>query len=185
VAMKVGNEEWIKATEVEATRGSHIFPLMAACEAALESSYGRSELARDALNLFGTKQHQHPEYGTLSLPTKEFLDGQWQVVDANWVKYPTLADCFLDRMHTLGRLAPKYAHYAAALAATDAETYVLEVSKSWASDPERAAKVIQIYNEYLELQPAEPAPAANDTAPATQPESAPANSTPTETGTEQ
>lgn len=158
------NAKWIQDTEQAATQGSHIYPLMAAAEAALESAhagvFGASVLARDAKNLFGMKQHQHPEYGTLSLPTKEFLDGEWKVVGAAWVSYPDFHACFLDRMHTLGRLASKYPHYAAALAAQDEFEYVKQVSQSWSSDPERAQKVTAIYDEYAEWWAANPPAAA-------------------------
>lgn len=148
--MNEGQAQWIRTIESAATQGSHIFPLMAACEAALESGFGQSHLVREANNLFGMKEHGHPEHGILSLPTKEFLDGKWTVVDANWMKYSSLPECFLDRMHTLGRLAPKYPHYRAALTAEDEYTYVREVSQSWSTDPQRSEKVIEIYDSYCE-----------------------------------
>ncbi len=148
------NEDWVKATAVDAEVGEHIFPRMAACEAALESRYGTSALAREANNLFGMKQHKHPIHGTLNLPTKEFLDGDWEIVEASWVKYDTLADCFEDRMDTLRRLSTEYPHYAAALTAADPRTYVTEVSKTWSTDQERAVHVIEIYDELFPDAPA-------------------------------
>jgi flagellum-specific peptidoglycan hydrolase FlgJ len=150
-----------KACQQAQTAGN-IFPEMAACEAALESGYGASGLAISDCNLFGMKQHQHPVYGTHNLPTKEFVgiakdtdavkDG-WIVVNAAWVEYPDFASCFADRMSTLRRLSNAYPHYAAALKATDPITYVTEVSKTWSTDPNRANKVISIYNSYVK-QPA-------------------------------
>lgn len=135
-----------KATS-EAKKGGHIFPEAAACEAALESGYGKSGLATEDNNLFGMKQHKHPLYGTHNLPTREFENGEWITVVASWVHYPSLADCFSDRMATLRRLAPAkgFEHYAAALAAKDAPTYVREVSAKWSTDPHRAEKVLEIY----------------------------------------
>jgi len=143
------NKPWLDSTSAAAEQAGHIFPSMAACEAALESGYGQSQLARNANNLFGTKQHATPIYETLSLPTKEFINGEWIQTTANWVKYPQLSDCFVDRMATLRRLASSYPHYAAALAATDAQTFVTEVSKTWSTDPSRASKVISIFNAYI------------------------------------
>lgn len=123
---------------------------MAACEAALESGWGHSQLAREANNLFGTKQHAHAVFGTMTLPTSEFLDGKWvTVAGANWVKYPDWQSCFVDRLATLQRLSSAYAHYAAALKATDARTFVEEVSKTWSTDPNRALKILGIYEEYI------------------------------------
>jgi flagellum-specific peptidoglycan hydrolase FlgJ len=152
-----------KAT-AEAAKVNHPFPRMAACEAALESAWGNSALAREANNLFGMKQHCHPIYGTMTLPTREFVgkekDAQdgicdgWIAVNANWVSYPGWAECFADRLATLQRLSNAYPHYAAALRATDAKTYVAEVSKSWSTDPDRAKKVIAFYDQFDPAPPA-------------------------------
>lgn len=147
--MSQEHKDWLTATSQAAQSAGHIFPKMAACEAALESGYGSSLLARQDNNLFGTKQHSHPIYKTVNIPTKEFLRGQWVVVSAAWVNYPDLAACFADRMDTLRRLKNGYQHYANALAAADEYTYVKEVSGSWSTDPQRADKVIEIYHAYF------------------------------------
>jgi flagellum-specific peptidoglycan hydrolase FlgJ len=118
-----------------ASQAGHIFAEMAACEAALESRYGTSELAAKDNNLFGMKQHQHPVYGTQVLPTREWLDGKWAAVNSSWIVYPDWKTCFADRMATLKRLAPAYPHYKNALAAASATTYVMEVSRTWSTDP--------------------------------------------------
>ena len=153
------DRDFIAKAEEAAEAAGHPFPTDAACEAALESGYGASGLAKRANNLFGMKQHVHPVFGTLSLPTKEWVgvekdtqdgvpDG-WITVSANWVSYPDWSSCFADRLNTLQRMAPKYPHYAAALAAMDGETFVREVSKTWSTDPKRADKVLAIKKLYL------------------------------------
>jgi flagellum-specific peptidoglycan hydrolase FlgJ len=151
-----------------ALKANHPFPQMAACEAALECSWGHSALALDANNLFGCKQHSRPIYGTMTLSTREWLgsalDGRWITIGANWVKYPDWRACFADRLATLERLSNAYPHYAAALKATDARTYITEVSKTWSTDPNRALKVLEIYVEYI-AAPASPG-AASPTDPA-------------------
>lgn len=143
----------MKRAALAATQADHPFPTMAAAEAALESAWGNSELVRDANNLFGMKQHQHPVYGTMNLPTKEFEGGEWIEAEAHWVKYPDWATCFWDRAATLHRLASAFPHYKAALAATSPEAYIAEVSKTWSTDPARGAKCLAIYNEYLAAAP--------------------------------
>ena len=171
--------DFLDRATAEAVKANHPFAQMAACEAALESNWGNSELARDAFNLFGMKQHCHPVFGTMTLPTREFEGGEWITVGAaNWVEYPDWRACFADRLATLERLSNALPHYKAALAAMDARTYVRQVSESWSTDPAwvakdgkeflskaealaydpqasaspglgRALKVLSIYNDYL------------------------------------
>lgn len=123
------------------------WPGYVAAEAALESGFGASELAAADNNLFGMKQHIHPVYGTVNLPTREFLHGQWEKIEAPFIKYPDWETCLRDRLATLTRLAAGYPHYAAGLAAADGPTFINEISKSWSTDPARAGKVLAIYAE--------------------------------------
>lgn len=128
------------------------WPGYVAAEAALESRYGQSQLATQANNLFGMKMHAGtPPEQVLSLPTKEFVGGQWITIEAKWMKYADWEACFRDRQATLIRLAPTYLHYQAALDASDGETFVREVSQTWSTDPHRADKVLEIYNENLDV----------------------------------
>lgn len=143
-------KQFLDQAAAQAKLASHPFPEMVACEAALESGWGNSALAKDANNLFGTKQHKNPIFDTFNLPTKEFLNGEWEVVNAEWVKYPDQAACFADRLSTLERLASVYPHYKAALEAQDAETYIRQVSQTWSTDPQRAEKVLSIFKEYTQ-----------------------------------
>jgi flagellum-specific peptidoglycan hydrolase FlgJ len=102
-------------------------------------------------NLFGTKQHVHPVYGTINLPTKEYVQGGWVAESDDFVVYPTLAACFDDRMKTLQLLSNKYAHYAAALAAKTPEEFVKQVSFTWATSPTRAKDCISILHAHDEV----------------------------------
>ena len=152
--MNLEQHQFLAKASAAASAANHVFPDMAACEAALESGFGRSGLATLDNNLFGMKQHKHPIYETHILPTKEFENGQWITVQAQWIHYPDWASCFLDRMATLERLAPfaGFEHYKAALEAKDAETYVREVSAKWSTDPNRADKVLGIYQQMQAFQ---------------------------------
>lgn len=147
----MAREDFIQTTASAAKQSSHIFPDYAACEAALESGFGSSRLALEGNNLFGMKQHKHPEFGDLILPTHEVLDGKWVAETADWVKYPTLSACFEDRMATIKRLATMYSHYAAALNAPDGAAFVIQVSQTWSTDPRRAQKVLSIYDQFKRL----------------------------------
>jgi flagellum-specific peptidoglycan hydrolase FlgJ len=145
-------EKFLLKARDAAVHAGHIYPSIAACEAALESSWGLSRLATEANNLFGQKQ-SHPPISaeTFTLPTKEFLHGTWQTIQANWAKFANWQECFSARMNLLRTLAPSYPAYKAALAATDPETFVIEVSKSWSTDPQRAAKVLSIYRAHKDV----------------------------------
>ena len=147
--MDPNRKVWIENVAQEAAVAGHIFAQMAAAEAALESGFGQSTLAMQGNNLFGTKQHSNAIFDTLMLPTREFISGAWTTINAAWVKYPTMTACFADRMGTLIRLADEFPHYEMALHAPDEYTYINEVSQNWSTDPQRAEKVTQIYNEYF------------------------------------
>jgi flagellum-specific peptidoglycan hydrolase FlgJ len=142
-------KQFLQRATAEAVKANHPFPRMAACEAALESSWGNSVLAREDNNLFGMKQHAHPIYGTMTLPTREFEHGEWKTVSANWIQYPDWRACFADRLATLERLSNAFPHYKAAIDARDPRTYIAEVSKTWSTDPDRAKKVLSIYDEFV------------------------------------
>lgn len=146
--MNDSQKSFLARATAEAQKAQHPFPEMAASEAALESNWGNSVLAKEGQNLFGTKQHLHAIYGTMNLPTKEFENGEWIHTTSQWVKYPDWATCFADRLATLNRLASAFPHYAAALAANNPLTYITEVSKTWSTDPQRATKVWAIYQDY-------------------------------------
>jgi flagellum-specific peptidoglycan hydrolase FlgJ len=140
--------EFLTSAFNAATTAKHPFADYAACEAALESAWGSSKLATEAFNLFGRKQsHDHPVYETLDMPTKEFLHGQWITTTAHWVKYPTWAACFDDRVALLRRVPL----YAPAFAATNGADFVKLVSEHWSTDPQRAEKVLAIYAHHKEI----------------------------------
>lgn len=131
-----------------AAKANHPWPHYASCEAALESNYGQSGLAVKANNLFGEKWHESAP-DSITMPTHEFIDGRWVLVQAKFAKYPDLSGSFADRLATLTRLAPSHPHYAAALAATDGKTFITEVSQTWSTDPLRAGHVLNIYWEFF------------------------------------
>lgn len=149
--MDIGQQQFITKATQQALISEHIWPVMAACEAALESGWGRSGLAIQGRNLFGMKVHHNtPESQILKMNTREWIgtkaDGEYVTIVAEFMKYPDWAACFVDRMATLKRMAPYTRNYNMALAAEDPITYVHYVSLTWSTDPERADKVIAIYN---------------------------------------
>jgi flagellum-specific peptidoglycan hydrolase FlgJ len=163
-------DNFLRQAAAAASAAGHIFPDYAACEAALESTWGRSRLAREANNLFGQKQSLESSEkagvekagieaaATLALPTQEYLNGCWVTVIARWARFADQAACFRARMALLHRLQQSYPAYARALAATTGEAFIEEVSRAWSTDPQRAAKVLAIHRQhcssFLPLAPA-------------------------------
>jgi len=154
--------EFLLAAFQAAISAKHIFPEYAACEAALESAWGKSQLAIKAQNLFGRKQSHPPVFDTLDMPTHEYVHGEMVPVMAHWVKYPDWASCFDDRMALLRRLSVvtnedgslKFPEYLDALNSQIGESFVVNVSKKWSTDPLRATKVLQIYAAHKTVFPA-------------------------------
>lgn len=130
-----------------AIKGGHVWPEYAVCEAAEESAWGSSGLCRKANNLFGLKQGPCTAgYPCIAMPTVEYIYGVGdEPAKAVWPCFPDWDAAFSVRMKVLRTLAPEFPHYAAALAATDGAHFVIEVSKSWSTDPDRAAIILQIH----------------------------------------
>lgn len=143
--------EALKSVFAAAMDAACLFPQAQACEAMVESSWLTSELGVKYRNLFGVKQHAHPLYGTVNLPTREFLHGGWVIQDDDFVVYPSLAACFEDRAKTLQRLAPNYPHYAAALRAATPEDFLTQVSLTWSTGPTRGKTCIEILHAHEDL----------------------------------
>jgi flagellum-specific peptidoglycan hydrolase FlgJ len=154
-------DSFLRHASAAARAAGHIFPDYAACEAALESTWGQSRLAREANNLFGQKQSAEGIDGisALALPTQEFVHGQWVTVMAHWARFADQPTCFRARMALLRRLQHSYPAYARALAAATGEVFIEEVSRAWSTDPQRAAKVLAIHRQHCaSFLPLAPAP---------------------------
>jgi flagellum-specific peptidoglycan hydrolase FlgJ len=143
-------QEFLVRAAAAARAAGHLYPDFAACEAALESGWGHSQLAVEANNLFGQKQAHPPLDGTetVSLPTREFLHGAWVAVQANWVRFADWESCFRERMALLRSLARAWPNYRKALAAKTGEQFIAAVSRTWSTDPARAGKVLAVYDAH-------------------------------------
>lgn len=145
-------EEFFARAVPAAVAGGHIFPAYAVCEAAEESAWGASELTLQARNLFGLKQGKCTAgYPCIEMPTHEWENGKLVPARATWPCFPTWAEAFAVRMKVLEALAPEFPHYAAALAAPDGPHFVIEVSQTWSTDPNRAANVLLIHANHARL----------------------------------
>ncbi len=116
---------------------------VAVAQAALESNWGSSRLARDAHNYFGIKAHG--SLPRIELPTHEAVNGALVRTVARFAKYESMEACFADRQ----RILTKVAAYAEARAcAADPEAFIRALARHWATDPHYAEKLLRLYREH-------------------------------------
>lgn len=72
---------------IESQRKSGVPASITIAQAALESAWGESDLAKAGKNLFGIKADSRWRGETLTLNTREYIKGKWLVVPAKWRKY--------------------------------------------------------------------------------------------------
>jgi flagellum-specific peptidoglycan hydrolase FlgJ len=110
-------------------------------EAALESGWGASQLARDGFNLFGVKADPSWTGDVLQMNTREFLNGQWVMQLANWRKYGDWLGAIQDHAaFLLGN--PRYQ---AAFETTNGIDFASAVAAAgYATDPQYASKIASI-----------------------------------------
>jgi flagellum-specific peptidoglycan hydrolase FlgJ len=109
-------------------------------QAALESAWGKSRLSREAFNYFGIKAHG--KHAVIEMTTTEVRDGVAEKLSATFARYGSMSECFADR----DRLIRTSAIYCAACASSpDPERFIRELGKHWATNPNYADKVLEIY----------------------------------------
>ncbi len=132
--------------------GVPVVPKAVAAQAALESRWGESELAREASNLFGVKAGSSWSGPVLELPTWEVVDSQRVQTVARFRRYEGFEEAVLDYVRILGRLSwYRDAVEAARYGDPYGFLYGLEGragEPGWATDPDYARKVLAIMREY-------------------------------------
>ncbi|MGB3068306.1 MAG: glycoside hydrolase family 73 protein [Ottowia sp.] len=114
-------------------------------QAALESAWGESGLAKTGNNLFGIKADSRWRGEILTLQTKEFIRGQWVVVPAKWRKYASWQESIDDHAAFL-KQNPRYQPCFQCL---KAEAFAQALAKAgYATDPGYADKVIGLMNQH-------------------------------------
>ena len=114
-------------------------------QAALESGWGESGLAKTGNNLFGIKADSRWRGEALILQTKEFIKGQWVVVPAKWRKYASWQASIDDHADFL----KQNQRYAPCFSCLTAEAFVRALAKAgYATDPVYADKVIGVISKH-------------------------------------
>ncbi len=139
-------EEFVTAASktAQAACAPSRFPAgIAVAQAALESSWGNSLLARLANNYFGIKAR--PGRAWVEMPTTEVVNGIARKTVARFARYESLEECFADREQMILHL-PAYA--VARACASDPERFTAALAQHWATDPAYAEKILRIYAEH-------------------------------------
>lgn len=114
-------------------------------QAALESAWGESLLARQGKNLFGVKADPSWKGEVLTINTREFLRGTWVTVPARWRKYADWQVCMDDHaafLHQNRRYAPCFQ-------CATGDAFARAVAKAgYATDPDYAGKVVSIITQH-------------------------------------
>lgn len=112
-------------------------------QAASESGWGESDLARTANNLFGIKADKSWKGPTYNLNTGEYLNGRQVVVPASWRKYASWAECLEDRV----KFFKDNRRYAMCWFQNTGEGWANAVAAAgYATDPNYAKKLIAVMN---------------------------------------
>ena len=114
-------------------------------QAALESGWGESGLAKTGNNLFGIKADSRWRGETLTLSTKEFITGEWVVVPAKWRKYASWQASIDDHAAFL----KQNQRYGPCFSCLTVEAFVRTLAKAgYATDPVYADKVIGVISKH-------------------------------------
>jgi flagellum-specific peptidoglycan hydrolase FlgJ len=113
-------------------------------QAALESAWGNSQLARVACNYFGIK-HTANDTDCIELPTCEVINGERITTRARFARFASIDACFAARDHII-LTASCYAN--AREHASDPEAFIAALAEHWATDPDYTAKLLCIYRAH-------------------------------------
>ncbi|WP_283149028.1 glycoside hydrolase family 73 protein [Silvimonas soli] len=135
----------ISAAAVASAKKTGIPASFTIAESALESGWGASQLAQQAMNLFGVKADPAWHGPTFSLQTREYLKSQWVMVPALWRKYDDWQGCMDDHAQFL-LTNPRYKN---CFPATGGVAFAQQVAASgYATDPDYAAKIRSIISTH-------------------------------------
>lgn len=117
-------------------------------QAILESDWGQSKLAADYHNFFGVKAS--PGMRKVTLPTKEFQNGEWVTVQAPFRWYNSWQESIWDHGKLLASGTQDNPHrYEAVLKAADYQAAARAlVTGGYATDPKYAENLIKVIETY-------------------------------------
>ncbi len=147
----VSKEEFIAALaphakELQAAHG--ILPSIIISQAILESDWGTSDLGKKYYNLFGMKAYGDTE--KVHLTTKEYVDGKWVEVTADFKVYTDWGASMDDHTNLfVTGVSWNPSLYEKVLSSTDYKTAAQALQDAgYATDPGYAEKLVTLVEEY-------------------------------------
>jgi flagellum-specific peptidoglycan hydrolase FlgJ len=143
------------ADAAAAAAGSGVFPLTLLTQAIIESQGqvngvyypGQSALAKNYNNYFGIKGSGSA--GSVSLPTREYINGQYVTVNANFARYHNIQDSFRGYI-TFLRSNPRYTA-AGVFQSDNYQTQLQRIAAAgYATDPNYANMLVNVANNLLD-----------------------------------
>lgn len=133
----------IKAGTLAAWHTYHVLPSVSAAQAILESGWGQSTLSTSAHNLFGIKGTYNGQ--SVTMPTQEYVNGQYITINAAFRKYPSVAESIADH----GAFLNNNSRYSNLLGVTDYQKVAqLLQADGYATSPTYTTSLIRIIEEY-------------------------------------
>lgn len=144
---------YLDSIKVGAIRGwieERIPASLTGAQAALESGWGTSSLARAPYNnQFGIKASEDWTGRVVNMPTKEYLNGAWVAVNADFRAYDDINDSVADHAKFFTSTEWRKTNYAAVIGETDYKKACYAVKAAgYATDPDYASKLINIIEKY-------------------------------------
>lgn len=140
----------IKAGAIRGWIEERIPASLTGAQAALESGWGTSSLARAPYNnQFGIKASADWTGRVVKMPTKEYLNGAWVAVNADFRAYDDINDSVADHAKFFTSTEWRKTNYAAVIGETDYKKACYAVKAAgYATDPDYASKLINIIEKY-------------------------------------
>jgi len=125
-----------------------ILPSIILSQAILESDWGRSELGRKYHNLFGVKAYGDQE--KVNLTTKEFENGQWIEINADFRVYPSWRESMTEHTQLFVQgVTWNPQLYQAVLQAKNYQEAAQALQEAgYATDPDYARKITEVIESY-------------------------------------
>ena len=127
-----------------------ILPSITAAQAILESGWGSSELAKvPNNNLFGIKDSEDWHGEIVTVPTQEYLNGDYITVNAAFRKYASWNDSVVDHAKFFTSTEWRKNNYRKVVNETDYRIAAQELKNAgYATDPSYAGKLISLIEAY-------------------------------------